>query len=149
MSEQEGHSLRELFAQQPSCQASQVTRLHLLHGTALCELRKSGDYPVAKPEGTPSWIQVEMPGGIRSQKLNSHSRQLLPPPRRVEVRVSGDQAGRFLGEFSEHGKLVGVGRGHRGAADNFMPAHPCSHLRAVEGLPETHRGRFTPVGLRL
>jgi hypothetical protein len=41
-----------------------------------------------------------------------------------------------LGEFWEHGKLVGIGRGYRDAADHPRPANPYVHPKAVEGLLE-------------
>jgi hypothetical protein len=52
------------------------------------------------------------------------------------VAISDDQARSSLGEFWEHGKLVGIGRGYRDAADHPRPANPYVHPKAVEGLPE-------------
>jgi len=48
MVEQEGHSVREDFAQQSACQMPEVACPNLLYGIALCELRKDGVYTVAK-----------------------------------------------------------------------------------------------------
>jgi hypothetical protein len=49
MVEQEGHGVREDFAQQSAYQMPEVARPHLLYGIALCELAEDGVYPVAKP----------------------------------------------------------------------------------------------------
>ncbi len=52
------------------------------------------------------------------------------------VAVSDDQARSSLGEFWEHGKLVGIGWCYRDAGDHSRPANPYVHPKAVEGLLE-------------
>ena len=130
--------MREDFAQQSACQMPELTRPHLLHAVALCKLAKNGVYPVAKPteEGTLFRGRVSLLGGIRGQKLHSNARQLLPGLWRMVVAISDDQAGSSLGDLWEHGKLVGIGRGYRDAADHPRPANPHVHSEAVEGLFE-------------
>jgi hypothetical protein len=41
-----------------------------------------------------------------------------------------------LCDLWEHAKLMGVGRGHREAADHPRPADPHVHPKAIEGLFE-------------
>src|SRR5919202_2717668 len=138
MVEQEGHGVREDFAQQYARQMPEVARPHLLYRIALCELAENGVYPVAKPteEGALFRGRVSLLGGIRGQKLHTSARQLLPGLWRMVVAVSDDQPRSSLGEFWEHGKLVGIGRGYRDAADHPRPANPHMHPKAVEGLLE-------------
>src|SRR5215216_2521653 len=138
MVEQEGHGMREDFAQQSACQMPQVLRPHLLYGIALCELAENGVYPVAKPteEGALFRGRVSLLGGIRGQKLHTNARQLLLGLWRMVVAVSDDQARSSLGKFWEHGKLVGIGRSYRDAGDRPRPANPYVHPKAVEGLLE-------------
>lgn len=136
MVEQEGHGVREDFAQQPARQMPEVARPHLLYGVALCELAENGVYPVAKPteEGALFRGRVPLLGGMRGQEFHTDARQLLLPGLwRMVVAVSNDQAGSSLGEFREHGKLVGIGRGYRDAGDHPRPADPYVRPKAVEG----------------
>ena len=138
MVEQERHSVREHFAQQPAGEVPHVTRPHPLHAVALCELAENGVYPVTKPteEGALLGLRVSFLGGVGGQELHAHARQLLPPLRRVVVAISDDQAGGKLGDLREHGELVDVGRGHRDTGDHPRPADPRVHPETVEGLPE-------------
>jgi hypothetical protein len=52
------------------------------------------------------------------------------------VAISDDRARSSLGDLWEHGKLVGIGRGYRDAADHPRPANPHMHPKAIEGLLE-------------
>src|SRR5215213_3953143 len=54
----------------------QVARPHLLYAIALCELAENGIYPVAKPTEQSALFRrrVSLLGGIRGQKLNTHTR---------------------------------------------------------------------------
>jgi hypothetical protein len=52
------------------------------------------------------------------------------------VAISDEKARSSLGDLWEHGKLVGIGRGYRDAADHPRPANPHMHPKAVEGLFE-------------
>jgi hypothetical protein len=61
------------------------------------------------------------------------------------VAVCDDQTRSSLGQFWEHRKLVGVGRGYRDAGDHPRPANPYVHPKAVEGLLE--EGVFAEGGL--
>ncbi len=74
MVEQEGHGEREDISKQPACQVPSVARP--LHGVASRQLRKDGDYPVARSaeEGTPLGIRVELLGGVWGQKLRNIGR---------------------------------------------------------------------------
>ena len=94
MVEQEGHGVREDFAHQPACQMPQVARPHLLYAIALCELAENGIYPVAKPTEKSALFRrrVSLLGGIRGQKLNAHTRQLLLGLGRVVVAISDEKA---------------------------------------------------------
>jgi hypothetical protein len=108
--EQEGYGVREDFAQQSACQMPQVARPHPLYAIALCELAENGVYPVAKPteEGARFGIRVSLLGGVWSEQLDPHARQLLPGLGRVVVAIPDNQPRGKLGEFGEHGKLVGA-----------------------------------------
>src|SRR5215207_3508765 len=92
MVEQESHGVREDFAQQPTGEVPQVTRPHPLYGVAPGQLRKDGVYPVAKTakEGTPLRSGISLFGGVRSQELYAHARQLLCGLGRVVVAISSD-----------------------------------------------------------
>jgi hypothetical protein len=116
----------------------EVTRPHLLHAVALCELAENCVYPVAKPtqEGTLFGCGVSLLGAIRGQKLHTNIRQLLAGLWRMVVAISDEKARSSLGEFGEHGKLMGIGRSYRDAADHPRPANPHMHPKAVEGLFE-------------
>jgi hypothetical protein len=129
--EQEGYGVREYFAQQPARQMPEVLGPHLLYAIALRELRKNGVYAVAKPteEGALFGMRVSPLGGGRGQKLHTDARQLLPGLRRVVVAVCDDQPGGKLGKFRKHGELMGVGRGHRDAADHPGPAETLTCTR--------------------
>jgi hypothetical protein len=118
--EQEGYGMREDPAQQSACQVPHVARPYPLYGVKLGKLRKGGVYAVAKPteEGALFGSGVSLLEGIRGQKLHTYARQLLPGLWRMVVAVSDDQPRSSLGEFGEHAKLVGVGRGHREASDH-------------------------------
>jgi hypothetical protein len=54
----------------------------------------------------------------------------------VVVAISDEKARSSLGDLWEYGKLVGVGRGYRDAADHPRPANPHMYPKAVEGLLE-------------
>ena len=138
MIEQEGHGVREDFAQESACQMPEVARPNLLYRIALRELAENGVYPIAKPteEGAPFGIWVSLLGGVRSQKLRTDARQLLPGLRRMVVAIPDDETGGALGEFGNDRELMGVGRGHRDAGDDAWPADPRVHPEAVEGLFE-------------
>ena len=138
MVEQESHGVREDFAQQPTGEVPQVTRPHPLYGVAPAQLRKDGVYPVAKTakEGTPLRSGISLFGGLRSQELYAHARQLLAGLGRVVVAVSYDQPRSSFGDLWEHGKLAGIGRSYRDAADHPRPANSHMHPKAVEGLLE-------------
>ena len=139
MVEQESHGVREDFAQQPTGEVPQVTRPHPLYGVAPAQLRKDGVYPVAKTakEGTPLRSGISLFGGVRSQELYAHARQLLCGLGRVVVAISDDETRGPLDNLRYHRELVGVGRGHRDAADEPWPTDPHVHPEAVEGLPKS------------
>jgi hypothetical protein len=101
MVEQEGKGVRGLCAKQSACQVPHTSRAHTrLYGVTLSKLAKDGVYPVTKPteEGTPFGVRLApLGGGVWSQKLYAHTRQLLlsglgrvvvtvPNTRRPEVR---------------------------------------------------------------
>jgi hypothetical protein len=138
MVEQEGHGVREDFAHQPACQMPQVARPHLLYAIALCELAENGIYPVAKPTEQSALFRrrVSLLGGIRGQKLNTHTSQLLLGLGRVVVAISDEKARGGLDKLGDYRELVGVGRSYRDAADHPRPADPYVHPEAVEGLLE-------------
>src|SRR5215213_2716451 len=138
MVEQEGHGVREDFAHQPTCQMPEVARPHLLYAIALCELAENGIYPVAKPTEESALFRrrVSLLGGIRGQKLNTHTRQLLLGLGRVVVAISDEKARGGLDKLGDYRELVGVGRSYRDAADHPRPADPYVHPEAVEGLLE-------------
>src|SRR3712207_1903340 len=104
----------------------QVARPNLLYGIALCELRKNGVNPVAKPteQGALFGSGVSFLGGVRSQKLHTNAYQLLPGLWRMVVAVSDDQPRSALDDLREHGKLVDIGRGYRDVGDHSWPADP-------------------------
>src|SRR5215207_3049619 len=52
------------------------------------------------------------------------------------VAIPNEQTRGGLGDLRQHGKLVGVGRGHRETGDDARPADSNVHPEAVEGLPE-------------
>jgi hypothetical protein len=127
--EQEGYGVREDFAQQPACEMPHVARPHPLYGIALCELAENTVYPVTKPteEGTLFRGRISLLGGVWSQKLHTHARQLLPGLRRVVVALSDDQPRGKLGDLWEQGELVSVGWSHRKTSDHPRPGetHTC------------------------
>ncbi len=110
MVEQEGHGVTQDLPKQPASQVPQILGPHPLYAVASGELRKNGVYPVAKSaeQGTSLGIRVELLGGVRSQQLDTHRRQLLLGFRRVVVAVCDDQAGGGLDEFGEDAQLVGA-----------------------------------------
>lgn len=136
--EQEGYGVRKNFAQHSTGKVPQVARPHPLYAVALGELTENGVYPIANSaeEGASFGIGVSFLRGVRSQKLHTHARQLIPGLRRVVVAVSDDQPRAKLGDLWEHGEFVDVGRGHRQAGDETRPANPNVHPETVEGLPE-------------
>lgn len=145
MIEQEGHGVREDFAQESACQMPEVARPNLLYRIALRELAENGVYPIAKPteKGAPFGMWVSLLGGVRSQKLHTNARQLLPGLRkllpglrRMVVAIPDDETGGALGEFGNDRELMGVGRGHRDAGDDAWSADPRVHPEAVESLFE-------------
>src|SRR5829696_3321286 len=138
MVEQEGHGVREDFAHQPACQMPEVARPHLLYAIALCELAENGIYPVAKPTEESALFRrrVSLLGGIRGQKLNTHTRQLLLGLGRVVVAISDEKARGGLDKLGDYRELVGVGQSHRQTGDDARPTDPGVHPEAVEGLLE-------------
>src|SRR5215218_3846476 len=108
MVEQERHGVREDFAQHSACQMPRVARPHLLHAVALCELAENGVYPVAKPteEGARFGIRVSLLGGVWSEQLDPHARQLLAGLWRMVVAIPDNQPRGKLGEFGEHGNFL-------------------------------------------
>ena len=118
--EQESDGVAQHLPKQSARQMPQITGPHPLYGITLGELTKEGVYPVAKPteEGAPFRMRLSFLGGVRSQKLYTHTRQLLSGLRRMVVAISNEHTGGGLAEFWEHGKLVGVGRGHRNTGDH-------------------------------
>jgi hypothetical protein len=136
---QEGHGVREDFAQQSTSKVPEVACPDPLYGITFGELRKDGVYPVAKPteEGAPFWVGISFLGGVRSQKLHTNAGQLLPGLWRMVVAISYEKARSSLGDLWEHAKLMGIGRGHRDAADHpRQAANPHVHPKAVESLLE-------------
>jgi hypothetical protein len=136
--EQEGYGVREHLAHQPAGKVPQITRPHPLYGVALCELAENSVYSVTKSteEGALFGSGVSLLGGVRSQKLHTHARQLLPSFRRVVVAVCDDQPRGKLGDLWEHGELVGVSWSHRKTSYDPRPADPNVHTETVEGLLE-------------
>jgi hypothetical protein len=80
--EQEGYGVREHLAHQPAGKVLQIT-----------PLAENSVYSITKPteEGALFGIGVSLLGGVRSRKLYTHARQLLPSFRRVVVAVCDDQ----------------------------------------------------------
>ena len=138
MVEQESYGVREDLAKQPAGEVPEVPGPHPLHAVAPYELRKDGVYPVTQPaeEGTPFGIRVFLLGGVRGQKPNAHTRQLLLGLRGVVITVSDEKAKGGLGELRDDREFVDVGRGHRDAGDHPRPANPHVHPEAIEGLLE-------------
>jgi hypothetical protein len=136
--EQEGHGVREDFAQQPAGEVPHVARPHPLDGVAFRQLRKDGVYTVTEPaeEGAPLGGGVPLLGGVWGQELHAPAGQLLGGLRGVVVAVPDDHTGGRLGDLREHGEFVGVGRGHRETGYDPRPADPHVHTEAVEGLLE-------------
>jgi hypothetical protein len=151
--EQEGHSVREDFAQQPTGKVPEVARPYPLYGITLGELTENGVDPVAKPteEGAPFGIGVSFLGGVRSQEFYAHTpRQLHFGFGRVVVAVSDEKARGPSGDLRHHGKLMGIGRSHRQTGDETGPADPNVHPKAVEGLLEKNvlaESRLSPETL--
>jgi hypothetical protein len=114
MVEQESHGVTEDFSQQPTAKVPEVARPHPLYGVTSRKLAENGVDAVAKAaqEGTLSRSGISFLGGVRSQKLYTHRRQLLLGLRRMVVAVPDDQAGGGLDEFGEDRELVDVGRSH-------------------------------------
>ena len=156
--EQEGNGVREDLPQQPAAQMPEVLGPHPLYGVPSGELRKDGVDPVAKPaqEGTPLWSRIALLIPVRCEELYSHApHQLFLGLGRVVVAVTDEQStAGGLDELRYDGKLVGISRGHREAADEPRPANQHVQPEAIEGLPEQHvlaKGRlsaeaFTSVG---
>jgi hypothetical protein len=136
--EQEGHGVREDFPEQSTGKVPEIARPHSLYGITLGELTENGVDAVAKPtqEGTPFGCGVSFLGGVRSQKLHTHTSQLLAGLWRMVVAISDEKARSSFGEFGEYGKLMGIGRSYRDAADHSRPANPQMCPKAVEGLFE-------------
>jgi hypothetical protein len=136
--EQEGHGVREDFAQQSGCQMPEVARPHPLYRIALCELAEDGVDAVAKAteQGASLDIGITLFGGVGSQKLDTPPGQFLPNWRRVVVAIPNDDPGGSFDEFGEQVDLVGVGRSYRQASDHPRPANPHVYSKAVEGLSE-------------
>jgi hypothetical protein len=109
--EHESHGVREDFAQQPACQVPHVARPHPLYGVALRELRKDGVYTVAKTaqQSTPLGSRISLFGGVWSEQLDPHARQVLLGLGRVVVAVPDEKAGGSLDDLRHHRELVGVG----------------------------------------
>src|SRR5829696_629383 len=138
MVEQEGNDVAQDLPEQPARQMPQIARPHPLYTVSLHELGEDSIYAVAKAtqEGAPLGVRVSLLGGVWSQKLYAHSHQLLPGLWRVVVAIPNDQARGSLGDLRQHGKLVGVGWGHRKTSDHPRPTNPHVYSEAVEGLLE-------------
>ena len=138
MVEQESHGMREHLSKQSTSKVPQIACPYPLYGITLGELAENGVYPVAKPteKGASFGMRVPLLGGVWSQKLHTHTRQLLAGPRRVVVAVSDDQPRGSLDDLGQHREFVGVGRGHRQTGDEPRPRDPHMHPKAVEGLLE-------------
>ena len=136
--EQEGHGVREDFPEQSTGKVPEIARPHSLYGITLGELTENGVDAVAKPtqEGTPFGCGVSFLGGVRSQKLHTHTSQLLAGLWRMVVAISDEKARSSFGEFWDHGEFMGVGWSHRKTSYDPRPANPCVHPKAVEGLLE-------------
>ena len=138
MVEQEGHGMREDFAQQPTGKVPEVAGPHPLYTVALGELRKDGVYSVteAAQKSASFRIGISLLGGVRSQKLYANDLQLLLGLWRMVVAVPNDQPRSSLDDLRHDGKLVGIGRCHRDASDHSRPRDPRMHPETVEGLLE-------------
>jgi hypothetical protein len=148
MVEQESHGVREDFAHQPACQVPPIARPHPLYAVASGELRKDGVYPVAKTaeEGTPLRIWISLFGGVGSQKLYAHLRQLLLGLGRVVVSIPDHHTAGSSDDLRDYRELVDVGWGYREAGNQPRPANPHMRSEAIEGLLEEGvlaEGRFT------
>src|SRR5215210_733830 len=138
MVEQEGHGVREDFAKQPARQMPEVFCPHPLYGVTSGQLRKDGIYPVAKTaqQSTPFGVGISFLGGVGSQELNRHARQLFLGFGRVVVAVPDDDPGGELDEFGEQVEFMSVGWSYAQASDYAWPGYPHVYSKAVEGLPE-------------
>jgi hypothetical protein len=112
MVEQEGHGVREDFAQQPASKVPEVPGPHPLYGVTLHELRKDGVDAVAKTaeEGASLGMGVRAFVLVRRDELDAYRSQLFCGLGRVVVAVPDDDARGELNEFGHHRELVGVGR---------------------------------------
>jgi hypothetical protein len=152
MVEQEGHGVREHFAQHSACQVPQVTRPHPLYGVALCELREDGVYPVAKTakQGASFGVGIALFGLVGGRQLDTLPSQLLPNWRRPVVAVPNYYTPGTLDQFGQYRKLMDVGRSYRKAGDEPRPTDPNVHPEAVEGLLEESvfaEGGLTPEAM--
>ena len=140
MVEQEGHGVREDLAQQSACQMPEVLGPHSLHGITLRELREDGVDAVTKAaqEGTSFAERVVLLAPVRREELDTCTLgQLFPGLGRPVVAISdGQPASSGLEKLWHDGKLMGIGRSHREAADDPRPANPYVYPKAVEGLLE-------------
>ena len=87
MVEQDGHGVREDFPKQPAHQVPKITRPYPLYGVASHQLRKNCVYPVAKTaqQSTPLGSRISLFGGVWSEQLDPHARQVLCGLGRVVV----------------------------------------------------------------
>ena len=148
--EQEGNGVAEDLAQQPAGQVPKIFGPHSLEGVSCGELRKDGVNPVAQAaqEGAPLGGGIALFGAVGREELYAHAPlELFSGLRRPVIAISHGETAGALKEFGKHGKLVGVGWGHRQAGDKPRPAHPHMHPKAVEGLLE--EGVFTESGFSL
>jgi hypothetical protein len=139
MVEQEGNGVAEDLPQQPASQVPEVLGPHPLYAIALCELREDGVDAVTKAAqiGTPLRMRIVLFGPVRCEELDTRTPgQLFGDLGRVVVAVSNGEPTGGLEKSRQHGKLVGISRSYRKAADESWPAHPHMHPEAVEGLPE-------------
>jgi hypothetical protein len=134
MVEQEGHGVREDFAKQPTCQMPEVFCPHPLYGVTSGQLRKDGIYPVAKTaqQSALFGVGISFLGGVGSQELNRHARQLFLRFGRVVVAVTDDDPGGKLDEFGEQMEFMSVGRSYAQTSDDAWPGYRFA-CRLAEG----------------
>ena len=139
MVEQKGNGVAEDLPQKPAGQVPKIVGPHSLEGVSSGELRRDGVNPVAQAaqQRAPLRGRIALFGAVGCQQRDAHAPlELFPPLRRPVIAIPNGEAASALKEFGEHGKLVGVGWGHRQAGDHPRPAHPHMHPEAVEGLLE-------------
>jgi hypothetical protein len=138
MVEQESHSVREDFAQQPASKMPEVLGPHSLYGVTLHELAEDGVDAVAKTaqEGASFGMGVCAFVLVGCDELDAYCGQLFLGLGRVVVAVPHEHTGGELDELRHHRELVGVGWSQRKTSDEPWPADSNVHPEAVEGLLE-------------